>query len=166
MMENTDPKQEQETTVESGNNEKTFTQAEVDRILGERLARERKNMPDPEQLKAFEEWKKERQSEAEKAAETAKKLQEAQSEAEQLRRENTVIRAGVNADDADYVLYKVGKMEGDFNDNLKKFLEDNKKYTTEPTKRVPDTRHDPSKPDDMDGVEAAFRKRNPDLKFD
>ena len=110
-MESTDPKLEQETTVETGNNEKTFTQAEVDRILGERLARERKNMPDPEQLKAFEEWKKERQSEAEKAAETAKKLQEAQSEAEQLRRENTVIRAGVNADDADYVFVQ-GRQDG------------------------------------------------------
>ena len=156
----------QETTQESGNENKTFTQADVDRIVSDRLARERKNQPDPERLKKFEEWEASQQTEAEKAAETARKLQEAQSEAEQLRRENAVIKAGVSADDADYVLYKVGKMEGDFSENLKKFLEDNKKYTTEPTKKVPDTKHDPSKSDDMDGVEAAFRRKNPDLKYD
>ena len=159
--ENTDTTQE--TTQESG---KTFTQADVDRIVADRLARERKNQPSAERLKAFEEWEKSQQTEAEKAAETAKKLQEAQTEAEQLRHENAVIKAGVNADDADYVLYKVEKMEGTFSDNLKKFLEDNPKYTTEPTKKVPDNKHDPSRSDDMDGVEAAFRKKNPDLKFD
>ena len=159
--ENTDTTQE--TTQESG---KTFTQADVDRIVADRLARERKNQPSAERMKAFEEWEKSQQTEAEKAAETAKKLQEAQTEAEQLRHENAVIKAGVNADDADYVLYKVEKMEGTFSDNLKKFLEDNPKYTTEPTKKVPDNKHDPSRSDDMDGVEAAFRKKNPDLKFD
>ena len=154
------------TPNEGGNENKTFTQADVDRIVSDRLARERKNQPDPERLKKFEEWEASQQTEAEKAAETARKLQEAQSEAEQLRRENAVIKAGVSADDADYVLYKVGKMEGDFSENLKKFLEDNKKYTTEPTKKVPDNKHDPSKSDDMDGVEAAFRRKNPDLKYD
>ena len=98
--------------------------------------------------------------------EIAQKLQEAQTEAETLRRENAVMKAGVNTDDADYVLFKVGKMEGDFGDNLKKFLEENPKYKTEPTKKVPDGKHEPSRSDNMDGVEAAFRKRNPDLKFD
>ena len=154
------------TPNEGGNETKTFTQAELDAIIKERLARERKNQPDPEKLKKFEEWEASQQTEAEKAAEAAKKLQDAQTEAEQLRRENAVIRAGVNTDDADYVLFKVGKMEGDFSGNLKKFLEDNPKYTTEPTKKVPDTKHDPSRSEDMDGVEKAFRKRNPDLKFD
>lgn len=157
---------DQDTTPNEGGNEKTFTQAELDKIVGERLARERKNQPDPEKLKKFEEWEKSQQTEAEKAAETAKKLQEAQTEAEQLRRENAIMKAGVNTDDADYVLFKVGKMEGNFNDNLKKFLEDNPKYTTEPTKKVPDSKHDPSRTEDMDGVERAFRKKNPDLKFD
>ena len=153
----------QDTTPDGG---KTFTQADVDRIVADRLSRERKNQPSAERLKAFEEWEKTQQTEAEKAAETAKKLQEAESAAEALRHENAVIKAGVNADDVDYVLFKVGKMEGDFSDNLKKFLEDNPKYTAEPTKRLPDGKHEPSRSDNMDGVEAAFRKRNPDLKFD
>ena len=156
----------QETTQESGNESKTFTQADVDRIVSDRLARERKNQPDPEKLKKFEEWEKSQQTEAEKAAETAKKLQEAEAAAEALRHENAVIKAGVNTEDADYVLFKVGKMEGDFGENLKKFLEENPKFKTEPTKRVPDGKHEPSRSDDMDGVERAFRKKNPDLKYD
>ena len=47
--ENTDTTQE--TTQESG---KTFTQADVDRIVADRLARERKNQPSAERMKAFE----------------------------------------------------------------------------------------------------------------
>ena len=35
---------------------KTFTQADVDRIVADRLSRERKNQPSAERLKAFEEW--------------------------------------------------------------------------------------------------------------
>lgn len=157
----TDPNQE--TTPEGG---KTFTQADVDRIVADRLSRERKNQPSAERMKAFEEWEKSQKTEAEKAEETARELSEAKATAEALRHENAVIKAGVNADDVDYVLFKVGKMEGDFGDNLKKFLEGNPKYTAEPTKRLPDTKHEPSRSDNMDGVEAAFRKRNPDLKFD
>lgn len=38
---------------DGGNNEKTFTQAELDAIIGERLARERKNYADYEDLKAI-----------------------------------------------------------------------------------------------------------------
>lgn len=157
----TDPNQE--TTPEGG---RTFTQADVDRIVADRLSRERKNQPSAERMKAFEEWEKSQKTEAEKAEETARELSEAKAAAEALRHENAVIKAGVNADDVDYVLFKAGKMEGDFSDNLKKFLEENPKYTTEPTKRLPDTKHEPSRSENMDGVEAAFRKRNPDLKFD
>ena len=61
----------QDTTPEGG---KTFTQADVDRIVADRLFRERKNQPSAERLKAFEKWEKTQQTEAEKAAETAKKL--------------------------------------------------------------------------------------------
>lgn len=154
---------DQDTTPEGG---KTFTQADVDRIVADRLSRERKNQPSAERMKAFEEWEKTQKTEAEKAEEAARELSEAKAAAEALRHENAVIKAGVNADDVDYVLFKVGKLEGDFGDNLKKFLEDNPKYKTEPTKKVPDGKHEPSRSDNMDGVEAAFRKRNPDLKFD
>ena len=148
--------------------EKTFTQTDVDRIVGERLARERAKVPSEEELKGYRDWKasaglpsaqhwpqprKERgeaaqQTEAEKAAARETELTRIRNEAEALRRENAVIRAGVSADDADYVMFKVGKMDGDFEANLKTFLESDKRFTEPKTKTVPGTEHKSSKPDD------------------
>ena len=46
-----------------------------------------------------------------------------------MQKENAVLKAGVkDADDIDYVLFKVSKMEGEFEENLAKFLNDNPKY--------------------------------------
>lgn len=165
--------EEQETTqlpAENKNTDagqgKTFTQAELDKIISDRIARERKNLPDETDLKAFKEWKKSQQTEAEKAAEREKELAEARTEAENLRRENAVIKAGVSADDADYVLFKVGKMEGDFENNLKSFLVENEKFTDPNTRQIAGAKHGASKSSTADGVEAAFLKKNPDLKID
>ena len=147
-----------EKTSTAAEQEKTFTQAELDRIISERIARERKNLPDEADLKAFKEWKKAQQTEAEKAAEREKLLEKAQADAENLRRENAVIKAGVSAEDADYVIFKVGKMEGDFDENLKSFLTDNAKYTEPVTEKVSGTKHSPSKTEPDAAVIAAFRK--------
>lgn len=139
--------------------EKTFTQAELDKVIADRLARERAKMPPQDKLKAFEEWQKSQQTEADKQAEREKEYARLQSEAENLKRENLAIKAGVGLDDVDYVIYKVGKMEGDFGENLKSFLDENKKYTEPATKQVAGTQHQPSKSDDAgDRIAAAARK--------
>jgi hypothetical protein len=46
--------------------DKTFSQADVDRIVTDRLARERNKMPSQEELDAVAAWKAEKQTEAEK----------------------------------------------------------------------------------------------------
>lgn len=138
--------------------EKTFTQAELDKVISDRLARERAKMPAADKLKAFEEWQKSQQSEAEKAAEREKEFAKLQGEAETLKRENMAIKAGVNNGDVDYVLFKVGKMEGEFSDNLKTFLAENTKYTEPETTTVEGMKHKPSKSGDDDGIVAAARK--------
>ena len=138
--------------------EKTFTQAELDRIISERIARERKNLPDEADLKAFKEWKKSQQTEAERTAERENKYAEIEAKAETIRRENLALKAGVNAEDADYVIFKVGKMEGDFDENLKSFLTDNAKYTEPVTEKVSGTKHSPSKTEPDAAAIAAFRK--------
>jgi len=145
--------------------EKTFTQAELDRIISERIARERKNLPDEADLKAFKEWKKAQQTEAERTAEREKKYAEIEAKAETIRRENLALKAGVNIDDVDYVLFKVGKMDGDFEANLQAFLAENEKFSTPKTTKVEGATHERSKGASMDGVEAAFLKKNPDLKI-
>ena len=146
--------------------EKTFTQAELDKVISDRLARERAKMPAADKLKAFEEWQKSQQSEAEKAAEREKEFAKLQGEAETLKRENMAIKAGVNNGDVDYVLFKVGKMEGEFSDNLKTFLAENTKYTEPETATVEGMKHKPPLSGGEDGVEAAFLKRNPGLKVE
>ena len=123
-------------TAEKQEPTKTFTQADVDRLIGERLAREKAKMPADDDLKAYKEWKKAQQSEVEKAAEREKEYQATVSRAAELERELAIVRAGVKPDDAEFVIYKVGKMEGNFSENLTTFLAENKKYT-EPDKPQP-----------------------------
>ena len=147
-----------EKTSTAAEQEKTFTQAELDRIISERIARERKNLPDEADLKAFKEWKKTQQTEAEKAAEREKEYQALQSRAIELERENAVIKAGVKADDAEFVIFKVSRMEGDFKKNLDSFLAENKKFTEPVTENVPGTKHNPSTTDQDANFIAAVRR--------
>lgn len=155
---------EDETTAEKP--EKTFTQAELDKVIADRLARERAKMPAADKLKAFDEWQKSQQTEAEKAAEREKEYQAAAARNTELQRELAVLKAGVKADDIEYVIFKVGKMEGEFSDNLKTFLAENTKYTEPETATVEGMKHKPPLSGGEDGVEAAFLKRNPGLKVE
>jgi len=123
-------------------------------------------MPPQDKLKAFEEWQKSQQTEAEKAAEREKEYQAAAARNTELQRELAVLKAGVKAEDAEYVLFKVGKMEGEFADNLKAFLAENTKYTEPETATVEGMKHKPPLSGGEDGVEAAFLKRNPGLKVE
>jgi len=147
-----------EKTSTAAEQEKTFTQAELDRIISERIARERKNLPDEADLKAYKEWKKAQQTEAEKAAEREKEYQALQSRSIELERENAVIKAGVKADDAEFVIFKVSRMEGDFKKNLESFLSENKKFTEPVTENVPGTKHNPSTTDQDANFIAAVRR--------
>lgn len=104
--------------------EKTFTQEEVNRIL----KKERKNMPSEDDLKAFNEWKEQQKTAEQKQVEKETKYQEALSKNTELEKENKVLKSGVNSEDVDYVMFKVSKMDGDFEENLEKFLKDNPKY--------------------------------------
>lgn len=155
---------DQDTTTQNEDNstaeklEKTFTQAELDKVIADRLARERAKMPPQDKLKAFEEWQKSQQTEAEKAAEREKEYQAAAARNTELQRELAVIKAGVKAEDAEYVLFKVGKMEGEFADNLKAFLAENTKYTEPETTTVEGMKHKPSKSGDDDAIVAAARE--------
>lgn len=100
--------------------EKTFTQAEVDTLIGKRLAKAMKGMPDEAELTAFRSWKESQQTEKDrwdnltKERDTAKtQLTAAQTELEQLKREKILIGKGVPAEDVDYYSFKIGKMVSD-----------------------------------------------------
>ena len=160
-----DMPQEPAEEVSTDKPEKTFTQAELDEIINDRLARERKKQPSKEDLDAYREWKKSQQTEAEKAAEREKALQAAEAKATTLEREKAIILSGVKPDDVDYVMFKVGKLDGDFSENLKAFLTENKKFTEPETKPVDGVKHNPAGGEKISGVEEAFMRRNPGLKL-
>lgn len=115
--------------------EKTFTQAELDSIVGKRIAKAMKGMPGEEELTAFRAWKESRQTEKERWDTLAKERDEsratltaAQTELEQYRREKFLLGKGVPAEDVDYYAFKVGKLVTDTTDFQKAaeaYLKDN-----------------------------------------
>lgn len=107
---------------------KTFTQEEVNSMLKKEKQKAEKKYEGID-VTRYKEWvesqKTAEQKQAEKEAEYAQK----DTTISELQKENAVLKAGVkNADDIDYVLFKVSKMEGEFEENLAKFLKDNPKY--------------------------------------
>ena len=159
----------QTTEKNEGQAEKTFTQEELNKIVQERLDKEKKKMPSKEDLKAFKDWKESQKTAEEKQAEKEAEYQRTLNELNTLKQTNAVLEAGVNKDDADYVLFKVGKMEGEFEENLAKFLKDNPKYlkqeleTTEPKATGAPVRTISSK---NDGVLGILASKHPEIKFD
>ena len=158
--ENTEPTAEQES-------EKTFTQSEFKEALKNEVARKTKNLPTKEELKEFNDWKESKKTETEKQQEREKEYNDTKSENTSLKQENKVLRKGVSDEDVDYVVFKVSKMEGDFEDNLEEFLKQNPKYLQkeETTSSQKDTGVAVSKITENanSGVSAILRAKHPEL---
>lgn len=110
--------------------EKTFTQAEVDELIGKRLARATRGMPTQEELTEFRSWKKDHQDGGDTLASLTSERDSAQSELEIARRENALLRKGVPADDVDYYVYKISKLVDDttdFDKAAEKYFKENKR---------------------------------------
>lgn len=112
MAEEFDPNQ----NGDGGSGEKTFTQAELDRIVSQRVARATKGMPTEDEMRAFNAWKANQQSEADKYKELETKFNDevkARKEAEEKltrkEREAYLSSKGVSADDMDYYCFTIGK---------------------------------------------------------
>ena len=100
--------------------EKTFTQADVDKMIQSRLDRERKKYPSEEEITAYRTWKDSQQTEQERQAKQAKELADSkaaltasQAEVEQLRRDKYVLSKGLTGEDAEFIAFKAMKMVND-----------------------------------------------------
>lgn len=113
---------------EGAETNKTFSQDEVNALLRKEKEKYSKKIPDSETYKAFQKWQEDQKTEAQKNAEREAELTKAQKNNTELEQLVSILKQGVNKDDADYVQFKVSKMEGDFGTNLSKFLKDNPKY--------------------------------------
>lgn len=100
--------------------EKTFTQADVDKLIQSRLERERKKYPSEEEITAYHRWKDSQQTEQERQAKRDKDLADsksaltaAQAEIEQMKRDKYVLAKGLTGDDAEFIAFKALKMVDD-----------------------------------------------------
>ena len=156
----------QTTNQNEGQAEKTFTQEELNKIVQERLDKEKKKMPSKEDLKAFKDWKESQKTAEEKQAEKEAEYQKTLNELNTLKQTNAVLEAGVNKDDADYVIFKVSKMEGDFDENLTKFLKDNPKYKESEPEGQKATGTQVKKINSQnDGVLGILASKHPEINF-
>ena len=155
------------TPENGGQEQKTFTQEELNTIVETRLAKAKKDMPSKEELKRYNEWKEAQKTEQEKMAEKETEYQKALAEKEQIINENKILKSGVNAEDTDYVLFKVTKMEGDFEENLSKFLKDNPRFLnkTVPSKATGVETRTTSQSNEDDGVMAILKSKHPNIDF-
>lgn len=155
------------TTENGGQEQKTFTQEELNTIVETRLAKAKKDMPSKEELKKYNEWKEAQKTEQEKMVEKETEYQKTLSEKTQLLNENKILKSGVNAEDSDYVLFKVSKMDGDFEENLEKFLQDNPKFLNKSVsnKATGVETRTTSKTSEDDGVMAILKAKHPNIDF-
>ena len=156
----------QTTNQNEGQAEKTFTQEELNKIVQERLDKEKKKMPSKEDLKAFKDWKESQKTAEQKQAEKEAEYQRTLNELNTLKQTNAVLEAGVNKDDVDYVLFKVSKIEGDFDENLTKFLKDNPKYKESEPEGQKATGTQVKKINSQnDGVLGILASKHPEINF-
>ena len=146
--------------------EKTFTQEEVNSMLKKEKQKAEKKYEGIDIAK-YKEWQESQKTAEQKQAEKETEYQNTLSKNESLMKENQVLKAGVNTDDVDYVVFKVSKMEGEFEENLAKFLKDNPKYlgqeleehkaTGAPVRTISSNQND--------GVLGILAQKHPEIKF-
>lgn len=143
--------------------------AEAQKMADAIVAKKLKGMPTKEEIKAFKDWQESQKTAEQKQAEKEAEYQQKDNRISQLEKENTVLRAGVkDADDVDYILFKVSKMEGEFEENLAKFLQDNPKYVKGEELTEHKATGAPVKSmgsNETDGVLAILRAKHPEMKF-
>ena len=149
--------------------DKTYTQDEVNSLLKKEKEKYQKKMPSKERLEALEKYEESQKSAEQKQAEKETKYQKALSDLQEKENYIAVLESGVSKEDSDYVLFKVSKMEGDFNENLEEFLKSNPKYTNiKKETEEPDAKTDGVSVKNMNnkkdsGVTAILKQKHPDL---
>lgn len=121
---------------------KTFTQEEVNALL----AKEKKKIPDAKELEAFKNWQESQKTDEQKRQEELIKIQKLESENNLKAQMVEIMKQGVDYETAEFIQFKLSKMDGDFSSNLETYLTENKaKFTKEKEKAVTTTGFSQSK---------------------
>ena len=160
---------ETETTIAKAENNseevvKTFTQEEVNGIVKERLAKAQKGIPSKEELAKYNEWKESQKTQQDKYDDLVKNSTEKDNTISNLEKENAVLKAGItDQDEIEFICYKVGKMDGDFKENLTQYLADNPKYTKKQETKATGIETKPQTVPQDTGVTAILKAKHPEL---
>lgn len=153
-------------TVENNSAEvvKTFTQEEVNGIVKERLAKAQKGIPSKEELAKYNEWKESQKSQQDKYDDLVKNSNEKDHTISNLEKENAVLKAGItDQDEIEFICYKVGKMDGDFKENLTQYLADNPKYTKKQETKATGVETKTQSVPQESGVSAILKAKHPEF---
>lgn len=145
---------------------KKYSQEDAQKMADAIVAKKLKGMPSKEEMKAFNDWKESQKTEEQKKADLEAEKTRKDKELSDTKKELAVYKAGVNSDEVDFIVFKVSKMDGEFEENLEKFLKDNPKYlktvdtpikttTGLPTEKIADKGES--------GVAAILKKKHPEL---
>lgn len=146
--------------------EKTFTQDEVNAIVKERLAKEKKGIPSKEELTKYNEWKESQKTQQDKYDELVKQDTEKDTTISNLQKENLVLKSGItDSDEVEFIVYKVSKMDGDFEENLKDYLTDNPKFAKKQETKATGVETKSTNVTKEDGVMAILKAKHPDIEF-
>lgn len=134
-MQNNEQLVETETTttenVETTVDEKTFTQKEFDEALQRAIARRTKNLPSADELKTFNEWKKNNQNDSEKMSELQTNFDKVSNENKYLKSLIEVNNSDVKKEFSKFVTSEVMSMVNDttdFETALKTYKEKNPQF--------------------------------------
>lgn len=117
-------------TTATEQEERKFTQAEMDKVVADRLSRERKKLPGEDELKAFQDWKKNQQTEAERRQEFLDRMAALEKENNRMKQERTFLSAGYDAETA-------AKLAGCVVDgNMEEFVKAQTAWTNELKKTI------------------------------
>lgn len=166
----TEVKNEEVAKVETQTTQKDEGKAEVEMISKEEAQRMvdkalAKNLPPKAEMQEFRDWKESKKTDAEKQTERERELETARNELSSVKQENLALKKGVNSDDLDYVVFKVSKLDGEFEDNLEEFLKENPKFTSvsEATTKNDGTATQKIANNKEDGVMAILKSKHPNL---
>jgi hypothetical protein len=141
-----------------------FTQEQVNSMIKkEKIANKYKDID----IEAYKSWVESQKTVEQKQAEKEAEYLEKDKKITMLENKLKINEMGVNKEFSDFVLFTVSNMEGDFQENLIKFLEENPKYKGEelterkatgaPVKSIGSG--------EEDGVLAILKSKHPEMKF-
>ena len=152
---------------DEGKAEKTFTQSEVNAMEKKFKEKYEKKYAGIDIAK-YNEWVESQKTAEQKQAEKETEYQRVVNELNTLKNTNSVLEAGVNKDFVKFISFEVSQMDGDFNENLAKFLEENPKYLGQELKNEPKATGAPVQSTGSttdDGVLGILAQKHPNIKF-